>query len=706
MAAAAAAAVVVRGGGGGGGMPAAAVAGCRGGGGGRWRGRLLSKPRNQQPAAGPAPARGRRRRAAARRPVPAGLGGGGRPARVRRRPPGTGGARRRRQPPGGVGGAGGREPAGGGGGRSGGIGGRPGVWRRRGSARPVSAASASRGIGGSTTGRAASAASAASATDRASIAGPAASAASAASGTDRASIARRRRRSVGVGDARWRRRGRQPTRHRQPARRRRRRRRRQRPGSTPASADGRHRQSADVGSGNTINRGDVNVGGIRQNNLAGVGVDPGYGVRPPAYNNWRGAYWGYHQGWANGYWHGYHDNNNWGWGRFATGAAAGVTAWALGSSFYNWGYASYANPYYAEAPVAEPIVIEQTIAGGEPQTVSVPALAYDYSQPIDTQSAPPAAEVADPAIAKFDSAREAFRTGDYAGALRLTDEALKVLPNDATLHEFRALVLFAVGKYDLAAGPLYAVLSVGPGWDWTTMAGLYPDIDVYTAQLRKLEAFVTANPTSTAGRFVLAYHYLTQGNIDAAVAQLKQVVALAPQDTLSAQLIKQFSTPGSEARHAGASDRSAAARATPAKPGNLPGNWTAHPAERHDDRPGHRGRRGLHLDGRPPRASPATRGEVVAHQRPAHARPGRGKAGPWSAASPGRPTTGGPSASSGRGPRIKGWSSPTEKAGSSGTEWGTGRMRSGSPRPVARHFRCWPGCDISPRLFEPSGARP
>ena len=177
------------------------------------------------------------------------------------------------------------------------------------------------------------------------------------------------------------------------------------------------------------------------------------------------------------------------------GAATGVTAWALGSSFYNWGYASYANPYYAETAVAQPIVIEQTVAGGEPQTVTVPAYTYDYSQPIDTQSAPPPEEVASPAVAKFDSARAAFGTGDYAGALKLTDEALKVLPNDATLHEFRALVLFAVGKYDLAAGPLYAVLSVGPGWDWTTMAGLYPNIDVYTSQLRKLEAFVSANPT-------------------------------------------------------------------------------------------------------------------------------------------------------------------------------------------------------------------
>ena len=96
-------------------------------------------------------------------------------------------------------------------------------------------------------------------------------------------------------------------------------------------------------------------------------MDPGYGVRPPAYNGWRGSYWGYHQGWANGYWHGYHNNNNWGWGSFALGAATGVTAWALGSSFYNWGYASYANPYYSYEAVAQPIVIEQTVAGGEPQ---------------------------------------------------------------------------------------------------------------------------------------------------------------------------------------------------------------------------------------------------------------------------------------------------------------------------------------------------
>ena len=324
-------------------------------------------------------------------------------------------------------------------------------------------------------------------------------------------------------------------------------------------------------------------------------MTPVTGLAHPRTTAGAAAYWGYHQGWANGYWHGYHDNNNWGWGSFALGAATGVTAWALGSSFYNWGYASYANPYYAEEAVAQPIVIEQTVAGGEPQTVTVPAYTYDYSQPIDTQSAPPPEEVANPAVAKFDSARAAFGTGDYAGALRLTDEALKVLQNDATLHEFRALVLFAVGKYDLAAGPLYAVLSVGPGWDWTTMAGLYPNIEVYTSQLRKLEAFVSANPTSTAGRFVLAYHYLTQGNTDAAVSQLKEVVTLAPQDTLSAQLVKQFSPP------AAAPDTPAATTAPPPaddtrQAGESGRKLDRPPGRRYDDRPAHRGRRDVHLE--------------------------------------------------------------------------------------------------------------
>ena len=69
--------------------------------------------------------------------------------------------------------------------------------------------------------------------------------------------------------------------------------------------------------------------------------------------------------------------------------------------------------------------------------------------------------------------------------------------------------MFAQGKYKEAAAGLYSVLSVGPGWDWTTMCSLYPNVEVYTKQLRALEAAVKQNPQANDARFVLAYHYLT-----------------------------------------------------------------------------------------------------------------------------------------------------------------------------------------------------
>jgi tetratricopeptide (TPR) repeat protein len=341
-------------------------------------------------------------------------------------------------------------------------------------------------------------------------------------------------------------------------------------------SDGAVANNRAIGGGNTaIYRGGVNVAGARQTSVAGRVVDPGYGVRPPAYNNWRGAYAGYHRGWANGYWHGYHNSTNWNRGSFALGAVAGVTAWGLASAYYSWGYAPYANPYYSSEIMAQPILIEQTVPDGVPQSVTVPAVAYDYSQPIDTQAAPPEPAVADPAVVRFDEGRAAFKSGDYVTALQRTDEAIKTLPNDATLHEFRALALFALKKYEQAAVPLYAVLSVGPGWDWTTLIGLYPGIDVYTQQLRALEQFVRTNSSSSAAHFVLAYHYMTQGNNDAAAQQFRQVQTLEPGDTLSAQLLKQLSPP--DAAPEPTPTPSPGAPSIPVNEGQLTGTWTARP---------------------------------------------------------------------------------------------------------------------------------
>jgi hypothetical protein len=142
------------------------------------------------------------------------------------------------------------------------------------------------------------------------------------------------------------------------------------------------------------------------------------------------------------------------------------------------------------------------------------------------------------------------------------------------LHEFLALVYFAQGQYPQAAAPLYAVLSVRPGWDWTTVSGMYADVETYTSQLRALEAYITANLNSAPVRFVLAYHYLVQGHDPNAIAQLKEVVKLQPGDTLSAQLIGRYQPAGGNPPP----PAEAAPVAARAVEGKLAGSWAAEPA--------------------------------------------------------------------------------------------------------------------------------
>ena len=180
------------------------------------------------------------------------------------------------------------------------------------------------------------------------------------------------------------------------------------------------------------------------------------------------------------------------------------------------------------------------------------------------------------AISESDQARDAFFREDYRQALAQIDAALSKTPSDVVLHEFRALSLFAMQRYKESAGTLYAVLSVGPGWDWTTMSGLYPSVDVYTQQLRSLESFVAKNPDSADGHFVLAYHYMTAGHFDPAKRQLKEVVRLIPNDQVSQQLLAMISP--SEAPAKGAAPAApTTVEPEPQAPSlpNLVGNWKA-----------------------------------------------------------------------------------------------------------------------------------
>jgi tetratricopeptide (TPR) repeat protein len=274
---------------------------------------------------------------------------------------------------------------------------------------------------------------------------------------------------------------------------------------------------------------------------------PWYGGQPAWY--YGRPWYAYHTGWHSGYW------NFWSsppalW--FGTGAVAGFLSSPGDTYVYN-------NPYVQ--PASTTVVVQPTIDYSSPipspppdQTpvayIAEPEVADDGSLPDVSNEPPPVASTEDASVndstKKFDAARAAFKIGDYAGAQELAEKAIALLPSDATLHEFRALTLFAQQKYKDAAAGLYAVLAAGPGWNWETMSKLYPNADTYTKQLRALEAYTREHPKEAEAHFLEAYHYLVVGGKDAAVQQLKQVVKLQPQDKLSAALVKAL-TSGADA---------------------------------------------------------------------------------------------------------------------------------------------------------------
>ena len=281
-------------------------------------------------------------------------------------------------------------------------------------------------------------------------------------------------------------------------------------------------------------------------------VHPVHPVGPMAYHH------AYYDHWYHGDWHDhYHWGPSWHYGPAAWFTVGVVTGAILWDTPWRWGYWSYYNPYCTTV-----VVVGNTTV--------------DYSQPIVVA---PAATVnqpqADERSAQFlDAAHDAFARGDYALAMTQVNQAIAIKPNDTVPHEFRALVLFATKQYKEAAGAVYAVLSVGPGWDWSTLSGCYPDVNVYTAQLRALEQYRNDHISSPEVRFLLAYQYMSCGFSDAAVAELKEVVRLSPKDQLSAQLLAALS----QKNQADTKPSLSAAPTAPAKPvdaASLVGNWVA-----------------------------------------------------------------------------------------------------------------------------------
>ena len=365
-------------------------------------------------------------------------------------------------------------------------------------------------------------------------------------------------------------------------------------GNRPGINGGNTIGSGNWGNNNTLNNlnnnnfNNINVGGWNGGGYGGWGY-PGYGGGWA--NNWNNGYVNPHYGnWYNSCWTGNWSNGGGWWAPFALGAAtwglaSTVSNWGLGYGYLGYGGGAYVNPYYSSIPAAfvaaspydysQPIVVNNYIPSDVPTDVN----AAGQQQASAPTAESPAAPVVSESDRLVDEALAKFKAGDYGAALAGCDKALKLSPKDSVVHEVRALALFAFGRYPEAAATLNAVLAVAPGMDWTTLSGLYDDVDTYTAQLRKLEAACKANPGDAAAHFVLAYHYLVGGYADMAAEALKVVVAKQPDDAVAKRLLEAITPPkdSTAPAQAGGSANTATQPAAPAAgpETDLVGSWKA-----------------------------------------------------------------------------------------------------------------------------------
>lgn len=274
-------------------------------------------------------------------------------------------------------------------------------------------------------------------------------------------------------------------------------------------------------------------------------------------HTWHHGHWGYgyNSGYYRRHWY-YHDDND-----FASGFMWGIAVWSLGNMIYDMGYHTYRNPY--PAPPVQNTYITYT------QPVSVAAAAHPPGDEKTTELAETRSNEA------LERSRAAFRKGDYLAASKAVDEALAHTPADVTLHEYRALVFFALGKYQDAAGVLNPVLASGPGWSWDTMAGLYTSTTTYDGQLRALEAYVKRSPDKADARFLLGYHYMVCGHMESANAEFSRVVELQPADSISRQLRDLTASSIPDAGGSEATPPAPSMAPEPVQPEQLVGTWVS-----------------------------------------------------------------------------------------------------------------------------------
>lgn len=171
---------------------------------------------------------------------------------------------------------------------------------------------------------------------------------------------------------------------------------------------------------------------------------------------------------------------------------------------------------------------------------AVAAAQPSATQPSATQ--PPAAQTAatQPAGSDFATQGEQdFRAGNYAAAVTDWQHALVDDPKNGGLIMLLAQGLFAMGRYEEAAGATQLAMHLLPQEKWGTVIThyreLYPPNRDFHNQLSALEKAVKTND-SAAARFLLGFQYAYLGHPKESVSELDKAIAQNPKDKTAKDL--------------------------------------------------------------------------------------------------------------------------------------------------------------------------
>lgn len=274
----------------------------------------------------------------------------------------------------------------------------------------------------------------------------------------------------------------------------------------------------------------------------GFGRPWNWGYGGWGYGGWgSGGNWAWRNPWRYGY---YGWGNPWGWYPWrAFGLGWGFGRWGGGYGGYggygNCGYnpdCTYSGSYgdYGYSPVyyASAATDPNSLAVATTETNSAPVIAQN-----DPSSLSSSTEFAD-------RGEQEFKAGNYDKAAGAWRHALVDDPKNGVVMMMLSQALFAVGKFDEAAGTAQQGMLLLPEDNWGVVPQnykeLYANIGDYSKQLKALEAARKEKPDDPALRFLLGYHYGYLGYPTEAVRELDRGLSIAPQDKLAFKMRSGF----------------------------------------------------------------------------------------------------------------------------------------------------------------------